>query len=99
MGATGVRDIAQVLPIYYQSCVLACKQNLTWNILLTGEKVEAFPVIEIDQKDIVDTNGAGDAFVGGMVPKVSKSTEQRWNNWISLLTLMLVSKLGYNLTQ
>lgn len=34
-----------------------------------------FPVIEMDQKDIVDTNGAGDAFVGGMVPKASKRTE------------------------
>ena len=26
-----------------------------------------FPVLKIDQKDIVDTNGAGDAFVGGRV--------------------------------
>lgn len=25
-----------------------------------------FPVLDIDQNDIVDTNGAGDAFVGGM---------------------------------
>lgn len=24
-----------------------------------------FPVLDIDQNDIVDTNGAGDAFVGG----------------------------------
>lgn len=24
-----------------------------------------FPVVDIDQNDIVDTNGAGDAFVGG----------------------------------
>lgn len=30
-----------------------------------GDKVEAFPVVKISPKDIVDTNGAGDAFVGG----------------------------------
>lgn len=32
-----------------------------------GDKVETFPVLKIDPKDIVDTNGAGDAFVGGEV--------------------------------
>lgn len=26
-----------------------------------------FPVLDIDQNDIVDTNGAGDAFVGGFL--------------------------------
>lgn len=29
--------------------------------------MEIFPVLEIDQSEIVDTNGAGDAFVGGTV--------------------------------
>lgn len=29
--------------------------------------METFPVLKIDPKDIVDTNGAGDAFVGGEV--------------------------------
>ncbi len=33
--------------------------------LLSGDKVKMFPVLDIDQNDIVDTNGAGDAFVGG----------------------------------
>ena len=27
--------------------------------------MRTFPVIPIDQNDIIDTNGAGDAFVGG----------------------------------
>lgn len=31
----------------------------------SGDKTETFPVLKIDPKDIVDTNGAGDAFVGG----------------------------------
>lgn len=33
-----------------------------------------FPVVDIDQNDIVDTNGAGDAFVGGTARK-SPSTQ------------------------
>lgn len=32
---------------------------------LPGDNVQNFPVLDIDQNDIVDTNGAGDAFVGG----------------------------------
>lgn len=34
-------------------------------IICSGDTVETFPVLKIDPKDIVDTNGAGDAFVGG----------------------------------
>ncbi|KAI4812270.1 hypothetical protein KUCAC02_023671 [Chaenocephalus aceratus] len=34
---------------------------------MASEKVETFPVLKIDPKDIVDTNGAGDAFVGGFL--------------------------------
>uniref|UniRef100_A0AAQ5X0V4 Adenosine kinase n=1 Tax=Amphiprion ocellaris TaxID=80972 RepID=A0AAQ5X0V4_AMPOC len=30
-------------------------------------KVTMFPVVDIDQNDIVDTNGAGDSFVGGFL--------------------------------
>lgn len=33
----------------------------------TDDKVETFPVLKTDPKDIVDTNGAGDAFVGGKI--------------------------------
>lgn len=32
-----------------------------------GDKIDVFPVLKIDPKDIVDTNGAGDAFVGGKI--------------------------------
>lgn len=32
-----------------------------------------FPVLDIDQNDIVDTNGAGDAFVGGMEWELSSA--------------------------
>lgn len=40
---------------------------------LTGERVTMFPVLDIDQNDIVDTNGAGDAFAGGMEWKLSSA--------------------------
>eukprot|EP00976_Prorocentrum_cordatum_P100414 1192221-Prorocentrum_minimum.AAC.3 len=33
-------------------------------------KVTLFPVIKLEKKDLVDTNGAGDAFVGGFLSKL-----------------------------
>ncbi|XP_078498864.1 adenosine kinase isoform X1 [Lissotriton helveticus] len=39
-------------------------------IMATADKVVAFPVLEIDQALIVDTNGAGDAFVGGFLSQL-----------------------------
>ncbi|XP_014859989.1 adenosine kinase b isoform X3 [Poecilia latipinna] len=36
-------------------------------VATVGDKVTMFPVLDIDQNDIVDTNGAGDAFVGGFL--------------------------------
>lgn len=41
-------------------------------LVCSGDKVETFPVLSIDPKDIVDTNGAGDAFVGGREVESSK---------------------------
>uniref|UniRef100_G3NTW1 Adenosine kinase n=1 Tax=Gasterosteus aculeatus aculeatus TaxID=481459 RepID=G3NTW1_GASAC len=35
-----------------------------------SDTVETFPVLKIDPKDIVDTNGAGDAFVGGFLSEL-----------------------------
>lgn len=37
---------------------------MTFVYLLDGKTTE-YPVIPIADKDIIDTNGAGDAFVGG----------------------------------
>lgn len=39
-------------------------------ISAVGESVSRFPVISIDQRMIVDTNGAGDAFVGGFLSQL-----------------------------
>ncbi|KAK5881333.1 hypothetical protein CesoFtcFv8_022146 [Champsocephalus esox] len=41
-------------------------------VATVGEKVTRFPVLDIDQNDIVDTNGAGDAFVGGFLSSLVK---------------------------
>jgi len=38
--------------------------------LFTEGVITEHPVIPIEKKDIVDTNGAGDAFVGGQLVKV-----------------------------
>ncbi|XP_043332439.1 adenosine kinase isoform X6 [Cervus elaphus] len=39
-------------------------------ILATENEVTAFAVLDQDQKEIVDTNGAGDAFVGGFLSQL-----------------------------
>ncbi|CAD7081365.1 unnamed protein product [Hermetia illucens] len=36
-------------------------------LLIQGDKVEEFPVVPLKLEEIVDTNGAGDAFVGGFL--------------------------------
>ncbi|KPP75757.1 hypothetical protein Z043_104972 [Scleropages formosus] len=37
---------------------------------MSSDEVLTFPVMDIDQNDIVDTNGAGDAFVGGYLSEL-----------------------------
>lgn len=41
--------------------------HINFLVVYSDNKVETFPILEIDPKDLVDTNGAGDAFVGGMI--------------------------------
>nr|XP_057917176.1 adenosine kinase-like isoform X2 [Doryrhamphus excisus] len=47
--------------------VVVFTQGRDDTVATTGGKVTMFPVLDIDQNDIVDTNGAGDAFVGGFL--------------------------------
>eukprot|EP00955_Chlamydomonas_euryale_P078915 363221-Chlamydomonas_euryale.AAC.9 len=39
-------------------------------IVAVGGKVQLFPVIKVAPEDLVDTNGAGDAFVGGFLSQI-----------------------------
>lgn len=62
----------RVRNIYKYIYILLVLFNFTFVLCLTlvpclcsEDKVDTFPVLKIDPKDIVDTNGAGDAFVGG----------------------------------
>ncbi|KAL0964836.1 hypothetical protein UPYG_G00329660 [Umbra pygmaea] len=47
--------------------VVVFTQGKDDTVATIGEKVTMFPVLDIDQNEIVDTNGAGDAFVGGFL--------------------------------
>uniref|UniRef100_A0A3Q1FY97 Adenosine kinase n=1 Tax=Acanthochromis polyacanthus TaxID=80966 RepID=A0A3Q1FY97_9TELE len=49
----------------FSPLVLVCLYSSS--CVCSGDKIDTFPVLEIDPKDIVDTNGAGDAFVGGKI--------------------------------
>ena len=47
-------------------------------LVLNGNKeglVESFPTVSIKEKDIVDTNGAGDAFVGGLLAHLASNVK------------------------
>ncbi|XP_073209262.1 adenosine kinase isoform X8 [Lepidochelys kempii] len=39
-------------------------------VMATENEVTAFPVLDSDQSEIIDTNGAGDAFVGGFLSQL-----------------------------
>uniref|UniRef100_A0A671YLJ0 Adenosine kinase n=1 Tax=Sparus aurata TaxID=8175 RepID=A0A671YLJ0_SPAAU len=47
--------------------VVVFTQGKDDTVATVGETVTMFPVVDIDQNAIVDTNGAGDAFVGGFL--------------------------------
>ncbi|XP_043534863.1 adenosine kinase-like isoform X6 [Chiloscyllium plagiosum] len=50
--------------------VIVFTQGKEDTIMATADNVTTFPVIDIKQDEIVDTNGAGDAFVGGFLSQL-----------------------------
>ncbi|XP_065152815.1 adenosine kinase isoform X1 [Paramisgurnus dabryanus] len=58
--------------------IVVFTQGKEGTVMTKDDKVEIFPVLEIDHSKIVDTNGAGDAFVGGFLSQLvqDKTFEQ-----------------------
>jgi len=60
-------------------------------IIVKGDQVSTYPVLPIQPEDILDTNGAGDAFVGGFLCGLvqGKSTEDcvKSGNWAANLII------------
>ncbi|XP_026211334.1 adenosine kinase a isoform X1 [Anabas testudineus] len=50
--------------------IVVLTQGKDETVIASSDKVKTFPVLKIDPKDIVDTNGAGDAFVGGFLSEL-----------------------------
>lgn len=50
--------------------VVVFTQGSDDTIMATESEVTAFAVLDQDQKEIIDTNGAGDAFVGGFLSQL-----------------------------
>uniref|UniRef100_W5MAJ7 Adenosine kinase n=1 Tax=Lepisosteus oculatus TaxID=7918 RepID=W5MAJ7_LEPOC len=50
--------------------IVVFTQGKDGTVVTSGDEVKMFPVLEIEQSEIVDTNGAGDAFVGGFLSQV-----------------------------
>merc|ERR1712176_672239 len=48
---------------------VVCTQGAKETIISREGKVTLYPTVPLDQEKIVDTNGAGDAFVGGFLSK------------------------------
>lgn len=53
-----------------KSRMVVITQGAESTVVAKDGKVSEFPVIAIDAKDIIDTNGAGDAFVGGFLAEL-----------------------------
>ena len=66
----GMRDLwdslacAQV-PVACLACILEGAGESSWDELCLLPQAQLYPVIPVAKEKLVDTNGAGDAFVGG----------------------------------
>jgi adenosine kinase len=55
--------------------VVVFTQGSDSTLVACGGVISAFPVPLLEKKDLVDTNGAGDAFVGGFLAKLAKGCD------------------------
>ena len=63
----GVDDVVLAQGILVLNAFLLCSVVPYHHFFFIDGKVTKYPVISLPSEKIVDTNGAGDAFVGGMV--------------------------------
>lgn len=75
LGLTDIRDIATHIARWpkdngAKKRMVVFTQGALPTLVVHGNMVQEFPVIPIEEKDIVDTNGAGDAFVGGFLAQL-----------------------------
>lgn len=70
-GTTDVKEIAKKLSQLPKGNsvprTVVITQGADETVVATGDDVQVFPVHKVEDKDIVDTNGAGDAFCGGFM--------------------------------
>lgn len=72
---TDLKDIALLLARYKKENgkrgrIVICTQGAEPTLVVKDGRITEFPVIPIESSKIVDTNGAGDAFVGGFLAQL-----------------------------
>lgn len=73
LGTENLKEIGRKLVNFHtsnKSRVVVLTQGHDPVLLFENDTIREFPVIELKECDIVDTNGAGDAFVGGFLAQL-----------------------------
>uniref|UniRef100_A0A0B6ZW30 Adenosine kinase n=1 Tax=Arion vulgaris TaxID=1028688 RepID=A0A0B6ZW30_9EUPU len=75
LGTTDVKEIAVKIANWnkinkLRPRIVVITQGSEPSVVVEGGKIKEYPVIPISEADIVDTNGAGDAFVGGFLAQL-----------------------------
>lgn len=70
-GTENLKEIGQKLTKFHSNNrVVILTQGHDPVLLFEGDSIREFPVVELSGSEIVDTNGAGDAFVGGFLAQL-----------------------------
>lgn len=71
-GTENLKEIGQKLTKFNsnKTRVVILTQGHDPVLLFDNDKITEFPVVELTESEIVDTNGAGDAFVGGFLSQL-----------------------------
>ncbi|KAI0235275.1 adenosine kinase [Massospora cicadina] len=98
-GITDIKEIALKVAALHKKNnrprLVVFTQGKESTIVVENGKVREFPVLPIDPEEINDTNGAGDAFVGGFLSEYVKGSpvsnvSKLVIGWLALLYAKLV---------